>query len=65
MLRKLLPILLALVGLGAGAGAGFFLRPAPEAEDHAADTVDSAHEPVDAHAAEDESAEAEDAEGGP
>ena len=39
--------------------------PAPEAENHAADTVDSAHEPVDAHAAEDESAEAEDAEGGP
>jgi hypothetical protein len=65
MLRKLLPILLALVGLGAGAGAGFFLRPVPEAEDHAADTVDGAHEPADAHAAEDEGAEAEDAEGGP
>lgn len=65
MLRKLLPILLALVGLGAGAGAGFFLRPVPEAEDHAADTVDGAHEPADAHPAEDEGAEAEDAEGGP
>jgi hypothetical protein len=27
MIRKLLPILLALVGLGAGLGAGIFLRP--------------------------------------
>ena len=30
MLRKLLPILLALVGLGIGAGAGIFLRPEAE-----------------------------------
>lgn len=30
MLRKLLPLLLALVGLGIGGGVGFFLRPAPE-----------------------------------
>lgn len=30
MIRKLLPVLLALVGLGIGAGAGLFLRPAPE-----------------------------------
>lgn len=30
MIRKILPLLLALVGLGIGAGAGFFLRPAPE-----------------------------------
>ncbi len=29
-MRKLLPVLLALIGLAAGAGAGFFLRPAPE-----------------------------------
>jgi flagellar protein FliL len=29
MIRKLLPILLALVGLGAGLGAGLFLRPPP------------------------------------
>lgn len=36
MLRKLLPILLALIGLGGGVGAGIFLRPAPAAEDHAA-----------------------------
>ena len=30
MIRKILPLLLALVGLGIGAGAGLFLRPAPE-----------------------------------
>ena len=30
MIRKLLPVLLALVGLGIGGGAGFFLRPSPE-----------------------------------
>ena len=29
-MRRLLPVLLALIGLAAGAGAGFFLRPAPE-----------------------------------
>jgi hypothetical protein len=33
MLRKLLPIILALVGLGGGVGAGLFLRPAPSPED--------------------------------
>jgi hypothetical protein len=30
MLRKISPLLLALVGLGLGAGTGLFLRPAPE-----------------------------------
>ena len=30
MLRKIIPLLLALVGLGIGAGAGIFLRPAPD-----------------------------------
>lgn len=30
MIRKLLPLVLALIGLGAGAGAGLFLRPAPD-----------------------------------
>lgn len=29
-MRKILPILLALIGLGAGLGAGIMLRPAPE-----------------------------------
>lgn len=36
MLGKLLPILLALIGLGGGVGAGLFLRPHPAPEDHAA-----------------------------
>lgn len=36
MMRKLFPILLALLGLGGGVGAGLYLRPAAEAEDHAA-----------------------------
>lgn len=35
MLRKLLPVVLALIGLGGGVGAGLFLRPAPEAAGHA------------------------------
>ena len=30
MIKKLLPIILLLVGSGAGVGAGIFLRPAPE-----------------------------------
>ncbi|SFJ61440.1 flagellar basal body-associated FliL family protein [Celeribacter neptunius] len=30
MIKKLLPILLAVVGLGAGVGGGLMLRPAPE-----------------------------------
>jgi flagellar protein FliL len=30
MMRKLLPVLLALLGLGGGIGAGLFLRPAPD-----------------------------------
>ena len=34
MLGKLLPILLALVGLGGGVGAGLALRPAPEPDLH-------------------------------
>ena len=29
-MRKILPIILAVLGLGGGAGAGFFLRPAPD-----------------------------------
>ena len=34
-MRKLLPVLLALLGLGAGVGAGFALKPAPPAVEHA------------------------------
>jgi flagellar FliL protein len=36
MLRKFLPILLALVGLGGGVGAGLFLRPAHDPDTAAA-----------------------------
>jgi flagellar protein FliL len=48
MMRKLLPVLLALVGLGLGLGAGLFLRPAPvEEEMHAeeAETEEPAEPP--------------------
>lgn len=37
MLGKLIPVILALVGLGGGVGAGLFLRPAPAPEEHAAE----------------------------
>jgi flagellar FliL protein len=40
MLGKLIPVILALVGLGGGAGAGLFLRPAPAPEEHAAESAD-------------------------
>ena len=42
-MKKLLPLLLLLIGLGAGTGAGWVLRPHPEAQDAHAE---------DAHAAE-------------
>lgn len=45
MIRKLLPLVLALIGLGAGAGAGFFLRPAPE-PDPAAEEVAAPVDPA-------------------
>lgn len=35
-MRRILPIILALLGLGGGAGAGFFLRPAPDPGDQPA-----------------------------
>lgn len=44
MLRKLIPILLALVGLGAGLGAGLFLRPPPEEKAVAAEDEHAAEE---------------------
>lgn len=45
MMRKLLPVILALIGLGGGIGAGLLFRPAPASEDHAADetSVDAEH----------------------
>ncbi|WYK05744.1 flagellar basal body-associated FliL family protein [Cereibacter sphaeroides f. sp. denitrificans] len=52
MMRFLLPLLLALAGLGAGVGAGFFLRPAAEAPsaDDATGGEDAAAAAADAHA---------------
>lgn len=38
MLRKVLPLLLALVGLGGGIAAGLALRPVPETKDHAGES---------------------------
>lgn len=53
MLGKLLPVILALVGLGGGVGAGLFLRPAPAPEDHAAADGEAAKDGEHAEAAED------------
>lgn len=43
MLRKLLPLLLALAGTGAGVGAGLFLMPSGEETHAAADAHDDPH----------------------
>jgi flagellar FliL protein len=47
-LKKLMPVVIALLGLGAGVGAGVALKPAPEPEEAAActppdGTADAAH----------------------
>jgi flagellar protein FliL len=64
MLRKILPILLALVGLGGGAGAGLFLRPAPAAEDHATGAEGEAEKMAE-HGEEGSAEEGEPEEGAP
>ena len=46
-MKKLLPIILAVVGLGIGVGAGVFLKPAPEVEADMA-SGDMAHDGEDA-----------------
>jgi hypothetical protein len=53
MKKILLPVLIALVGLGAGVGAGLALRPAPEdhAEDHAGANAPCAEPPCEEQAA--------------
>ncbi len=75
MIRKLLPILLALVGLGGGVGAGLFLRPAAEAGDpamagdseHAEEepAADNGHADPAAEEGSDETADAGHEESGP
>ncbi len=47
MLRKIIPLLLALVGLGIGAGAGLFLRPAPDPVVEGQEEVTLTEEPED------------------
>lgn len=61
MLRKILPILLALIGLGGGVGAGMVLRPDAE---HAA-ALDGAAPKAGEHAVAEEGEEAEPEEGAP
>lgn len=50
MLKKILPLVLLIIGAGAGAGAGLFLRPAPEAppSDAMADENEAVKEPEEA-----------------
>ena len=64
MLRKILPVLLALIGLIGGGAAGYFLRPAPKPADAAAEAPAAAeHAPAaDAHdaAADDAAAHGDD-----
>lgn len=45
-MRKLLPVLLGLLGLIAGAGAGYMLRPAPEDHDPPTEEVRSGDAPA-------------------
>lgn len=45
-MRKLLPLILALIGLGIGIGAGIFLRPAPSTEEMAQEEIEP-EEPVE------------------
>lgn len=47
MLGKILPVLLALVGLGGGVGAGLFLRPIPDTPDHGAEAGGDAPKAAD------------------
>jgi flagellar protein FliL len=46
MIRKLLPVLLALLGLGIGGGAGLFLRPAPEPAAAEGEATTDPHSPA-------------------
>lgn len=58
-MRKLFPLLLALIGLGSGIGAGLFLRPSANDSGHAADPAAE----TDDHAGPEESASHEEGTG--
>ncbi|KFE34749.1 flagellar basal body-associated FliL family protein [Thioclava atlantica] len=60
MLGKILPLILALIGLGAGGAAGYFLRPPPAPEEEIAECAPpKAEEPAHGDAAEDEATTSE------
>ncbi len=60
MMGKLLPMILALVGLGGGVGIGLFLRPAPTAEGQAGEHAEGTPKEGDhAEAGEGEAGESE------
>lgn len=61
---KLIPVILALVGLGGGVGAGLFLRPAPPPQDQASAAADKAAKDAE-HAEAGEGEEGEPREGVP
>ncbi|MBA3910411.1 MAG: flagellar basal body-associated protein FliL [Rhodobacter sp.] len=50
MMGKLLPVMLAMIGLGGGIGAGLFLRPAAEASGHATPESENSADEADAAA---------------
>jgi len=47
MIRKLIPVVLALIGLGAGMGAGLALRPVPEMPDQGDHATSDSSPPAD------------------
>ena len=48
-MRKILPVILALLGLGIGGGAGYFLRPAPEIPFEVDGTASAEPSDIDPH----------------
>lgn len=61
---KLIPVILALVGLGGGVGAGLFLRPAPPPQDQATAAAEKAADDAE-HAEAGEGEDGEPKEGAP
>lgn len=57
-MRKIIPLLLALLGLAGGGGVGLFLRPDASSEDHADPEADAGHGAADTSETGDHDAEA-------